>query len=34
VVYTITDKGLSLLTTMQGQDYLGKHENLLRIYEE
>lgn len=33
-VYTITDRGLSLLTTMQGQDYLSKHENLLPIYEE
>lgn len=34
VVYTITDRGLSLLTTMQGQDYLDKHENLLLVYEE
>ena len=34
IVYAITDKGLSLLTTMQGQRYFDEHQNLLLTYEE
>ena len=34
VVYTVTEKGLALLRTLQGQEYLDEHQNLLLIYEE
>lgn len=34
VVYTITDKGLSLLSIMQGQEYFDEHQNLIISCEE
>jgi len=32
-VYTITEKGLALLRTLQGQEYLDQLQNLLLVYE-
>lgn len=34
VVYTVTEKGLALLRTLQGQEYLDAHQNLMLVYEE
>ena len=34
VVYTVTEKGLALLRTLQGQEYLDEHQNLMLVYEE
>ena len=34
VVYTITDKGLSLLSIMQGQEYFNEHQNMIMTYTE
>ncbi len=34
VVYTITDKGMALLSIMQGQEYFDEHQNLIITHEE
>ena len=34
VVYTITEKGLSLLSVMQGQEYFSEHQNMMIKYTE
>jgi len=34
IVYLVTEKGLALLRTLQGQEYLDEHKNFLLVYEE